>query len=590
MDKVNTRKIATPKNTPASVEVRDWQQQLVRRVLQVLAIVGALALGSSSYNAVQEGEAVLIPFYAVVYAFLLLVTFWRRTRYVFQAGAILGGIYALGVVGLIEAGLSGDGRVFLIVFPVVTTLFFGQRGGILSLVLAVLTVAAFGWAFSTGRLFIPIEEQANSANSTAWFSGSIVFLMLGTLLLSSLHYLLPRLSDALIQSRKLTQELEIQRATLEERVMERTAALERRSVQLETAAQVARDAAAIRDVEQLLEETVRLVSDRFGFFHTGIFLLDEAGEYAVLRAASSEDGQRMLARGRRLKVGGAGIVGYVTGRGEHRIALDAGGTDVAYSDNPDMPDTRSEMALPLRVRGNIIGALDVQSKEPQAFDEEDVAVLHALADQIAMALSNARLLQQLQESLARQQRTFGELSNRAWADTLQTQSGLSYRYTQGSVTQLTESSQSEQSAREVSDETQHSEPAQALPELNVPLKVREYEIGTINVHKPSDAGDWTPEEMALLETMTDQLGVALESARLYQDAQRRAARERLVSDVTTRMRETLDVDTVLQTAVREMRQVLGLHDVTVRLEDTDAGSVERSRRVPRSKPDEEVRS
>ncbi len=589
MDKVNTRKIATPKNTSASVDVRDWRQQLVRRVLQVLAIVGALALGVSSYNAIQEGEAVLIPFYVGVYAILLLVTFWRRTRYVFQAGAILGGIYALGVVGLIEAGLSGDGRVFLIVFPVVTTLFFGQRGGILSLLLAVLTVAAFGWAFSTGRLFIPIEEQANSADSTAWFSGSIVFLMLGTLLVSSLYYLLPRLSDALLRSRKLTQELEIQRTTLEERVIERTAALERRSVQLETAAQVARDAAAIRDVEQLLEETVRLVSDRFGFFHTGIFLLDEAGEYAVLRAASSEDGQRMLARGHRLKVGGSGIVGYVTGRGEHRIASDEG-ADVIYFDNPDMPDTRSEMALPLRVRGNIIGALDVQSKEPQAFDEEDVAVLHALADQIAMALSNARLLQQLQESLTRQQRTFGELSNRAWADTLQTQSGLSYRYTQGSVTQLTELSQSEQNAREVSDETQHSEPAQALPELNVPLKVREYEIGTINVHKPSDAGDWTPEEMALLETMTDQLGVALESARLYQDAQRRAARERLVSDVTTRMRETLDVDTVLQTAVREMRQVLGLHDVTVRLEDTDAGSVERSRRVPRSKPDEEVRS
>ena len=89
----------------------------------------------------------------------------------------------------------------------------------------------------------------------------------------------------------------------------------------------------------------------------------------------------------------------------------------------------------------------------------------------------------------------------------------------------------------------------------------------------------------MLETMTDQLGVALESARLYQDAQRRAARERLVSDVTTRMRETLDVDTVLQTAVREIRQVLGLHDVTIRLGE----SVGRSRRATR-KPDEEVRS
>jgi GAF domain-containing protein len=246
------------------------------------------------------------------------------------------------------------------------------------------------------------------------------------------------------------------------------------------------------------------------------------------------------------------------------------------------------MAWPLRARGKIIGALDVQSKEPQAFDEEDVAVLHTLADQIATALSNARLFQQLQESLNRQQRTFGELSSRAWIDTLQSQPGIGYRYTRGGIAPLTELPRSEQSAPEASVEIQqHSELEQALPELAIPLKVREYEIGTINVHKSADAGDWTPEEMAMLETMTDQLGVALESARLYQDAQRRAARERLVSDVTARMRETLDVDTVLQTAVREMRQVLGLHDVTIRLGDRE--SVGRSRRAA-YKSDEEVRS
>mgnify|MGYP000163472508 CR=1 FL=1 len=131
---------------------------------------------------------------------------------------------------------------------------------------------------------------------------------------------------------------------LEQRVASRTRDLQRRSVQLEAAAQVAREAAAIRDVTQLLGRTVHLISERFGFYHAGIFLLDEVGEYAVLRAASSEGGQRMIARGHKLRVGEVGIVGYVAESGQPRIALDVG-EDAVYFDNPDMPRTHSEICL-----------------------------------------------------------------------------------------------------------------------------------------------------------------------------------------------------------------------------------------------------
>ncbi len=284
----------------------------------------------------------------------------------------------------------------------------------------------------------------------------------------------------------------------------------------------------------------------------------------------------MLARGYRLLVGQQGIVGYVTGRGEPRIALNVG-ADAVFFDTPELPDTRSEMAWPLRARGEIIGVLDVQSEEPEAFSEEDVAVLHTLADQIAMALSNARLVQQLQQSLERQQRVFGELSRRAWADALQDQPSLGYRYLQGDVTPLTEPLERGQSTPEANGETQHSEPATELPELALPLKVRENVIGTINVHKPDDTGDWTPEEVALLETLTDQLSVALEGARLYQEAQHRATRERLVGEVTARMRETLDVDTMLKTSVIEIRRALDIAEVEVRLDTAQTLTGRRAR-------------
>jgi methyl-accepting chemotaxis protein len=179
--------------------------------------------------------------------------------------------------------------------------------------------------------------------------------------------------------------------SLEQRVAERTH-------QLEAAAQVAREAVAIRDADRLLDQTTRLISERFGFYHVSIFLLDEAGEYAVLQAASSEGGQRMLASAHKLKVGRSGIVGYVAGTGKSRIALDVG-EDTAFFGNPNLPETRSEMALPLKVQERVIGVLDVQSAEAAAFSDEDVAVVQVMADQLAVAIENAQLLRATQQTV-----------------------------------------------------------------------------------------------------------------------------------------------------------------------------------------------
>jgi GAF domain-containing protein len=135
----------------------------------------------------------------------------------------------------------------------------------------------------------------------------------------------------------------------------------RRAAQLSAAAKVARDATAILDVDQLLDETVRLISREFGYYHVGVFLIDD-NKNAVLQAASSEGGRRMLERGYKLKVGGAGTVGYVAATGEPRI-VEMVDTDSGFFSNPDLPDTLSEMALPLKSRGRAIGVLDVQSTD-----------------------------------------------------------------------------------------------------------------------------------------------------------------------------------------------------------------------------------
>jgi GAF domain-containing protein len=263
-----------------------------------------------------------------------------------------------------------------------------------------------------------------------------------------------------------------------------------------------------------------------------------------------------------MRVGEQGIVGYVTGQGRPRVALDVG-RDAVHFDNPDLPETRSEVALPLRARGAIIGALDVQSIEPAAFSDEDVAVLQTLADQITVAISNARLFRQVEESVAAERRAYGELSRQAWQTMLSTRPDLGFvsqRQGTAPIGALWESQM--EKVIQTGEIIIGEKDGRALA---VPVKARGQVIGVFDAQKPEGAGDWTADEVALMETLAEQLGVALESARLYEDTQRRAAEEQLLGQVTARMRETLDVDTVLQTAIQEMGAALGLSRIEVRM-------------------------
>jgi signal transduction histidine kinase len=192
-------------------------------------------------------------------------------------------------------------------------------------------------------------------------------------------------------SAELKREITERRRVEAERAM-LLGALQHRSTQLQTAAEVSKSASMILDPEDLINQTVRLIQERFGFYYVGLFLLDGAGEYAVLRAGTGDAARQMLEAGHKLKVDGPSMVGWCTAQGEARIALDVGEEAIRF-DNPFLPDTRSEMALPLVSRGRCLGALTVQSAEQNAFSQEDVAVLQTMADQVAIAIENARLLE-----------------------------------------------------------------------------------------------------------------------------------------------------------------------------------------------------
>jgi GAF domain-containing protein len=449
---------------------------------------------------------------------------------------------------------------------VLASLLSGRRGLIAYTVLSLVAVAIQGYGEVSGLIVTRFSNQTVLQNVIIL---DVLLAFVGILLYTAINNLSDSLARARRNERQMAEsnlELEATRASLEERVQERTRELARRAGYLEATATVAHDAASVLNLQEMFDRVAALISERFGFYHTAIFLTDATGEWAELQAASSAGGKRMLARRHHLQMSGRGIVPYAISRGEPRIALGVG-EDAVFFNNPDLPDTRSEAALPLRARGQIIGALDVQSDQPQAFEQEDIVALQTLADQVALAISNAQLFQQAQASLEAERRAYGQLSGEAWKEMLRVNPNVGYLYNQGALARLENRPAGPHGAPgQVKNGNGDAPPQmQELPELKLQVQARGNVIGTISAHKPGQAGTWTPEEIALLETLTEQLGSALESARLYQDTQRRATREKLIGEITARMRETLDVEAVLKTAVGEMRQALGLEKVLVRL-------------------------
>jgi len=351
---------------------------------------------------------------------------------------------------------------------------------------------------------------------------------------------------------------------LEGRVAERTRDLERRTTEIRTAAQIARDASAAGNMNELLNRSARLIRERFGFYHVGIFIIDAKNEFAVLSAAGGEAGQLMLASKHKLKVGEVGIVGFVAKMGQPRVALDTG-EDAIYFRNPLLPYTHSEMALPLKISERVIGVLDVQSEKISAFDLEDVETLQIMADQIAVAIERTRLLQELEQALARMEITTQEYTGRSWHEFSKHVRGhQGYRYQGVNLDPLIAAPSGSDEAIMKGTIVLQDDARKDASVLAVPIKLRGQTLGVLNLR--FNSSNISPQTITVVEEAADRLALALESARLVADAQERARQERLISDVSSRTRETLDIDTVLRTAVRELQLALNLKEAEVRLE------------------------
>jgi len=370
---------------------------------------------------------------------------------------------------------------------------------------------------------------------------------------------------------RMTNQLQDTLKGLEQRVAERTVDLnaarlqsEERAQNLQSISEISRIISSEQRLDILLPLITRLVSEKFNFYHAGIFFVDDSRRFAVLQASNSEGGQRMLNRGHRLEVGQTGIVGNVALTGQPRIALDVG-TDAVFFDNPDLPATRSEMALPLNVRGATIGVLDVQSTKAGEFTESDASTLGVLADQIAIAIENARLFAKTQQALSETQTLYNQYLQKEWKSFRSESVNVGYQQslTGGRPLEALVESDEIRMALQKGEILLVNEEAQTEPSIVVPIKLRGQTIGVLNIKASGKNHQWSKDEINLIESVSDRLALALENARLFEETNRRAERERLVSDITGKIRSVNDPQAMIQTAMEELRNALGASRVQV---------------------------
>lgn len=522
-------------------ELMVWRERIIQTI-------GIAAMGVAIFvfffllpGVIAEGNPVMIGAYISLVVYLAALIFIRRLPYAVRGNLLLIAILTAGVISFIQYGLSGNGRVLLLTYTILTAALFGLRPGLNALGLSMLTMGIFGFGMVTGFIPTPAPEVLmNTSNPREWLIGS-VFLSFGAIMgITSMAVLIRGMQTGMTKESKLSTDLQKERSSLELRVFQRTQDLQRRLVQIRTAAEISQSIVTVLKPEQLLQQVVDLIKDRFGLYYVGVFLLDEKNENAILRAGTGEAGRQMLDAGHFLPIGGTSMIGWTTSNRKARIALDVGKDAVRFN-NPYLPKTRSELAIPIISRTESIGAMTIQSTEENAFDQDDILVLQGIADSLATALENARLFVQTEKSLEEISTLNQAYLKKSWADILQNYGPINYTYVNREI---------------VKKETGASQSKH-------PLRLRNQVIGYLNVESTEE--ELTEADLALIDAVTAQTALALENARLLEDSQRRAAQEQKINALSVQFSQANTMEEILKAAMNELILLPAVKEISVQL-------------------------
>jgi GAF domain-containing protein len=363
-----------------------------------------------------------------------------------------------------------------------------------------------------------------------------------------------RLMQANSALRQREAEINAARSNLEANVLERTRELDERNAQMRSVVSLARQVAEVQDLAPLLQMAVDIIHERFGQYDANLYLLDERGQAAFLRASSSTAGRALASNGHRVGLGDQGPVGRVARRGKMLTSVVRGQAGDQPARTSGASALTSQVTLPLIVRGRVIGVLDLLLPSPQPVSQNDLDVLQLAADQLAAAIESVRQASESRATVQQLETITAEGTRVAWQQYLRNNS-MAYRFTPSGVHPIPAVGPAD-----TQDAGMMAAPA-------VPLLLRGQRIGGISLRTRN--GTLTPSERDLLEKVAAQVALALENVRLLEETRQRAAQEQIISEISARFSRSLDVDALLQAAVREFAALPDVAEATVMLKPAD---------------------
>lgn len=559
--------------TPAGDRDRHDPQRLRDRLLNRLMAASGLAIGMVALERVLRIQRTtdwhLTELAGAAAVILLTAGLIGKPAYRLRVSMLLGFLFLTGAAVLVSDGLSGSGRIFLITLPWFAALLTGHRNRLFWSIAALgVPIILFFTILSGWIPGVEIEPNAAFGSPFAWLTASAIFLLLASAGIFSTESLLRYIENALERSQSLAAGLEADRDRLSKTIEDRSQDLERRLVQIHTAADITRAISRTLDIDRLLPQVCEMICMRFDLYYVGIFLVEETRpgdsgpSFAVLKAGSGEAGQKMLAERHRLEIGGSSMIGWAIETQQPRIALDVGAEAVRFN-NPHLPLTRSELALPIltskaapdslnigeaAVDTRPLGAISIQSIRESAFDQDDIVVLQSIADALAAVIENARLFAAMQSGLEEVQALHRQYLRGAWQRA-------------GSIEELSYQFGGDPITGESAD----------LLSLEVPLRVRGQVIGSLVLEPDPEeaASGWKSDEVALAQTIADQAALALENVRLLEESQRTAELQRKSAGIAGKLWSSPNIEAILRTTLQELSASLGAREGWIELRSPD---------------------
>ncbi|MCC6298547.1 MAG: GAF domain-containing protein [Anaerolineales bacterium] len=531
-------------------------------LLFMVAIILYIVLSKAFTNTFTLNlfDAALIAVFLGIYT----ISYLSRSGYVNLAGGLLVGILWFAVNGTAYVGAGVRDSSYIANFAVLLAagLLLGWKAAVALSVITIATGIGFAYAEFLGiapSVYVPTSPL------TAMLELTPVFLIFAIFIYQLINGLERAIEKTRAGAKKLEEanvDLNAARTRLEEsrnELIEANQQLKQRAERINSIANISKTITLIQEVERLLPSVVNAISERFGYNHVGVYLLDESNENALLRASSSESGLRLIRRKRRVKVASDDdIIGGVTERGAARVAEPQELSSQLRQS--DFPDTRSQLALPLKIKEIVIGALDIHSNQENAFSQEDVSTLQILADQVAIAIQNSRSAEQARDALHQAEIVSRQLTIKAWREFAKTDDRIGYRYDGLKPEPLTEPARL----------------GNAEKPLTIPIVLRGQAIGRLKLNPTEQTRHWTEDEIAMAEATAERVALALESARLLDDAQKRAQRETFLSEVSSKLGASFQLDSILRDTVEELGQTFRNATVSFQLVNPKESPLERS--------------